>query len=168
MENFKERAIAWAEAHPEQKVAFETIIDTKRMCLSSGLSYSSDEDDYEVNGRPLTEVIEEWENKMNKMPELKPGMIIEKEYSWGLGMFLVVTDQWAIGIDDDNGFDELFTDCPITRIWAGRVRSLKSLNENPGELLWERKSEEEEKLEGIISDLEQSLADARERLEALK
>lgn len=112
---------------------------------------------------------------MNKMPELKSGMIIEYELkssstrSTHVSMF--INCEYLLNLNGDSYLGGLKNDTVVLRVWGARKYSLRTLNEtdwNSITPLWEHKSEEEEKLEGIISDLEQNLADARERLEALK
>lgn len=162
MENFEQRALAWAKANPNIKVHI-TQLKSKNAIQ---LLYNGRSDTYRVNNKPLTEVILEWENEMsNEMPKLEAGMVVyygpTEEY------YLLVSDKHGIR----DGGHQSINPRGIIKVfkydWYGDLETItcKAKELKP---IWQRESKEESELKSVIADLEKNLADAKERLKAIK
>jgi len=104
MEDFKVRAKAWAEKNGD------VFVDCKHNIFFGAVqyhscywSYNCTADSYLVKGRPLTEVIIEWEDRMkNKMPELKAGMVVvygDRHNNGTVHYGLMIDNDQAVTVD---------------------------------------------------------------------
>lgn len=165
MKNFKQRALAWAKANPEHIVS--TYTNSPSGDRSLRYNYQGQCSYWSVtHKKPLTEVILEWENEMsNEMPKLEAGMVV---YHDKLNYYyLLVSDKHGIRAGGHQSISPRDISKVFKYDWYGDLSSIinKAENLNP---IWQRESKEESELKSVIADLEKNLADAKERLKAIK
>lgn len=167
MENFQERAFAFIEANKGTPITYEGETFT-----NDNWGFEAPPSEYTVNGRPLTEVIIEWENEMNQMPKLEPGMMFEQLLSGQTPrIYMYINDDWCIDLENDINYNHsLSSRSPISKVWPYRKGNIKMLmcHVEATDPIWTRETDEERELKDLISSLKQNLDDASERLQALQ
>ena len=102
------------------------------------------------------EELEKREKDMNKMPELKAGMIVKYKNDDCMGLY--INDKWVMSLDNNTWWGEAYGDKIIESIYSFGSdyvsRTFKDCFKN-STLIWSRKSDKDIKIEEIQVKMDQ-------------
>lgn len=109
----------------------------------------------------------------NEMPKLEAGMVVKRGDNQ-LILYIGANSSHIVGYivgQEDAGWRDSCRVEEITAVYENPWQvhyGLPSLQEELLKPIWQRESKEESELKSVIADLEENLADAKERLKAIK